>query len=492
MSGRDAGYHGTVALRAVLSGGGSLGALAFLRQNLRPEHFTDHEQQNLFIILCRYADKTRGLIGRDALADVMREYPPGTALSYQVLYDTLAASQPQPHEFFFAVDQMRELYARENTGRVFSLGKAILSGPVHVERGGRDVEVQGHEEARAEVMAQLAAIDRDYGLTITPEGDVTVEGDAVLADYARVKELKRSGRAPGILWGIPELDAVLGEGLLPGELALVLSWLSGGKSSFCVQAAWHASVIQGKHVVIFTTEALRDAVRLKLAARHSVHLMEPLGLRKPLDDSDIRAGRLDEDGERALAAVLADWKTGGYAPCNVVQVPDNCTMSMLASRFELINAQRPVDLVVIDYLQVLTPERSGRDSRQHEDQAGIVKAAYRFAPSCNRGRGVPVISPWQVNRDGQQKMKASGGYEADGMAGTIDAGRYASVLLALASPEEDTSGGRKAPTTLTVTKNRSGRHGDQFNLTVDYAASWFKRREILTDESLLDPIGAMS
>jgi len=472
--------HGRVVLGAVLSGRGSMRALQYARERLGPGHFEDPGQRVLFILLGRYADQSGGIMTRAALADLLRDREPGTALAYLEKYDALAGYCPDGHEFRHSVTQLRELAAMRGTGDALAQGMQILRHGVRDDRGG---ELRGHADARRHVLAALAAVERDAGLVATPEGDITAEGDEVLAAYARTKELRRLGRSPGVMFGLAELDDRMEGGLLRGEFALVLSATSGGKSSFCVQAAWHAAVVQGLNVVVFTNEALRDQVRRKLVTRHS--RLPQFGLARGIDEAAIRAGRLDEDGERALAVVTADLKTGGYGKLNVVQLPDDCTVSGLVTRYIGVSRQYPVDLAVLDYAQLLTPERSGRDSREHENLGGIVKSLARFSVSADRGRGVPLMSPWQVKRAGVEQLRAKGGYELEDAGGTSEAERGAHVVLSLAAREEDTTRGRAAPIEATILKNRSGPRGYRMRLTADFATSCFTSRET-ADEAVLE------
>jgi len=331
------------------------------------------------------------------------------------------------------------------------------------------------------VLAALSEVEHEAGLDVTPEGDVHAEGDQVLDAYTRARELRAREQFPGVQLGLPDLDAYLRGPLPPGALALVLSWTSRGKTSLCVQLSWHVSVLQGKNVVFFTTETLRDQVRCKLVARHSRH--PKFGLARGIDDLDIASGRLGEEGERCLPLVLDDWKTGGYGKCNVVQLPENATVSWIEGRLAALQRRYPVHLAVVDYFQLLTPERRSRDNRLNEDQSGIIKAAKtRLAVGC----GVPVISPWQLNRRGREDMKANGVRDPlEHLSQTSEAANTPDLVLFLYDREEDTSNGRAAPLELTVAKNRGGPKGKRFDLTADYATSWFTGRHEVAS-SVLD------
>jgi replicative DNA helicase len=476
----DAVGHGRVVLGAVIGGQGSTKALDYVRQRLSKDHFPDSVQQVLFILLCRYQDQTSGIMSRGALEDLLRAEAPGKVFMYCERYDqVVAAGLPRVDEFRHSVAQLRELAADRMTGDILAQGMEIL------RNGARDERSRlwhGHADARSYVLSGLADVERDLGLDVTPEGNVIVEGDEILADYAQAKQLRATGKAPGVLFGLDGLDAHLDGGLQNGEMGLIVAWTTAGKSSLCVQTGWHASVMQGKNVVFFTTEQLRRAVRIKLAARHSRH--PKFGLPEGINDAAIRAGRLTEDEERALTAVLDDWKTGGYARCNVVQLPENATVATMAARYAAIRRQYKPDLVIMDYAQLLIPERKGRDTREHEDQSGIVRALQRWCATCDDGAGVPFLSPWQVNAEGRKRMKNDGAYDLEDMSSTKEAARTPGLVLALADRQEDSSGGRAAPLELTVLKNRAGPRGRKFELTADFATSYFREREKADDAVL--------
>lgn len=475
-------------LARVLAGGGDLKALDYAGARIDDlDYFTDRAQRMLFEFLTRYAGDHGGICSRDALFDLMRAQRPGSAQRMAEFYDKLAASRPEEHEFKFSLAQLRELSAHRYTAEGLAQGMAILNprpGEEIIDEKTKEPLV-GHKDARAHVLEVFARAERASG-ALTPEGNVITEGDAVLSEYARAKELRLAGHTPGIRWGLPALDDYLGSGLGPGEMALVAATTTAGKSTLCVQCGWFNAVMEGKNVVFFTTEQLRPALRSKIVARHS--MLPKFGLPRGIDDSDIRAGRLNGDGEKALAWVLDDLKTGDYGQLNVVQLPEVATVSGMAARYASIRRQYPVDLAIADYLQLFTPERIKRDSRANEDQAGIVKAAAGWCRSVDDGEGVPFISPWQVNGDGAASMRSNGKFVLDQhMSETKEAAKTPGLVLALLNPDEDNSRGRRAPVLVNVMKNRAGRRGNNFELYADYATCCFTERGLDSPEELFGP-----
>jgi replicative DNA helicase len=472
--------HGRVVLSAVIGGTGSLSALDYAWERLTPEHFTDRAQRKLFEVLRRYADLAGGIMSASALADMLRDQKAGSAQMYGEAYAAIAGLPlPELHAFRHSVAQLRELAGIRLTEEGLAQGQEILRHGVTDSRGN---ELRGAADARAHVVEVFAEAEQAAGLSDSPGGDVVSEGDRALADYARIKELRAQGKVPGIEFGIASLDSQLEGGLGNGEMALIAAGTTAGKSSLCVQTAWYNSVMQGKNVLVFTTEQLRTALRIKFIARHSRH--PKFGLPRGLDTAAIRSGRLTADEERSLTAVTQDLKTGGYGVCNIVQMPSTCTLDVMAGRAASISRTLPgghPDLCIVDYLQLFQAVRPSRDARQNELQGAILKAAQRWAQSFRDGQGVPLISPWQVNKEGVLKMKSGSGFTLEDLSETSEASKTPGMVLGLASTEDDLSRGRRAQLELSVLKFRDGPRGWKFPIEADYATCYFKDREDLAE-----------
>jgi len=475
----DAVAHGKIVLSAVLAGGGSVRALDYTSSHVGEDHFTDPVQRSLFDALVEYARQAGGILTREALGDLLRGRKPGTVQMYEEAYDALAAVIPELHQFRHSVNQLRELAAERATGEALATAMQILRDGVRDDNG---QELSGHADAREFAQVALAEAEQLASTSDTPEGNVNAEGDEVLAAYASAKELRKSGKPVGVQFGLPDLDHSLGGGLGKG-LSLVVAGTTVGKSSLCVQLAWYNAVMEGRDVMIFTTEQHRDAVRVKLISRHSMH--PKFGLPRGLDTLRITSGWLSEEEERALAWVADDLKTGGYGELQVVQMPERCTVSVIAGRAEAMARRRRPDLMVFDYLQLCDPERHGRDTREDVNQGGIVKSAHRWAQTAFHGRGVPFVSPWQANRSGTAALRAGEFSLDEHMSQTKEAANTAGTVITLALREEDTSNGRAVPLGLTVEKNRDGVRGRRFRVTADYATSFFSDRTA-PDEDPID------
>ncbi len=473
---RGAKEHGEVVLTAITGGRGSVRALDYVMSRIVPDQFEDTRQQALITLLHGYALQTHGICTSSALEDLLRDKPAGSRLDLVAYYDLLAARPlPQGHEFKHSVAQLAELAAKRATGTAMAAGLEILNHGVWEDD---HTHLKGHEATRAYLLAEFARIEAEMHLSDSPEGDAHDDAMSVLDGYARAKALRLNGQAPGVLFGIPSLDAYLDGGLANGEMAIIRAGTTIGKSRFCIQWAWDASVMQGKNVIYFTTETLRPEICINLIARHSCQ--PQFGLGDGLNSRAIRAGRLSAAEETALDAVVTDFKGGDYGRLRVVQMPENCTMTALATRYAAIEKLLgvPPDLVIADYLQLFEPEKRSKDARDFENLSGILKRAQRWCGTCSNGRGVAFGTPWQVNRAGRANLRATGGYTLEDSAGSQEASNTPDLVLDLLDREEDTSNGRRAPLEAGVAKSRGGPRGKRFPVEADYATCHFTERDL--------------
>jgi replicative DNA helicase len=342
-----------------------------------------------------------------------------------------------------------------------------------LEVGGKDGRRVGAQAARLHVMQRFAEIDAELNQSDAPEGEVNDEESQILDRYAKTAYARKlAGGNPGIATGIPSVDVKLGGGLNRGELALVVGYSSSGKTSLCVQLAWHAKCEQRKNVVLFTSETLRPQVINKLIARHSRHAVFESEIPDGLDSSRIRAGTLSGPEIAQFQGVVHDFThNAAYGRCYVAQLPFGATIGQVKSRLERVGRLFSVDLCVIDYLGLVNSDR--RRDTSHEEAAAMVKDAKAVAATFANGMGVPLVSPWQVNRAGRDRALKDGGYSGIDLAGTQEAFNTSDVVLTLLEPAR-IENPRACPVKGELLKNRDGPRGADFPLKVDYATSLFR------------------
>jgi len=268
----------------------------------------------------------------------------------------------------------------------------------------------------------------------------------------------------------------------PDRLYVTDSFILTHNSQLVTQIAWHAAVHQGKNVFFATSETLRAQVRRRMVARHS--RLERFGLEHGLNARGIKQGSLTETEEQALGAVLDDLDTNpAYGRMEVAQIPSGGTLSYVAARMARAQQQWNIDLVVIDYLALLKNERNRTSEREEFNE--IIRSAKTLAASFDAGRGVPVISPWQMKQAKYEDALRTGEYTLASLSDTSEAEKSADQIVTLLGLP-DTPEMRR----VKFLKVRDGDLPPSFDLAVDYRNAYIGSRRAGTSaaddvESLL-------
>lgn len=455
-------------------------------QHLTPAHFPDKVQSTIFQMLERYADVTGAVLTQTALDDMLRRKADAAQVSlYSETFQLFASNTVDDSEFSWSIQELRDLAAEKATGEVITEAMEILKQGKTLSTG---ETIKGHLDARSHLIESFADIDRELTMQEAPEGDMRAEQTDIINDYAERKRAREQGTSGGILFGIAELDAKIG-GLQNGELILSAGYSSDGKTSLCVQMAWSAAVEQGKNVVFLTTETLRPQVRRKLVARHSK--LPIFEIPEGLNTRDLKAATLSDVLELKLQEVVQDLtKNPSYGKLYIAQVPRNATISSIESRLYRIQRKFHIDIVVCDYLALLKSDRHRQSDR--EEQSAIIKEAKQLATTFDDGRGIPFVSPWQVNRAARDNAEKLGFYTSASLAETSEATNSADVIISILAPTDNTN--RYVELKGQILKNRDGETSNSILMDVDYATSWFRSKSGSQFESTFSggPVSSVS
>jgi replicative DNA helicase len=202
-----------------------------------------------------------------------------------------------------------------------------------------------------------------------------------LAD--RLLEAIEGGRTfGGISTGLVEADALTAGGFKPGELVIVAARPGMGKSVYCVDIARRAAFYNAKSVAFFSLEMSVDELGLRIAAAESRLNMETLKSGEMTDDEN---GRLLKAFARLHKAKL------------FLDDDSITTIATIRSRARRIQQQHGLDLIVIDYLQLMTA------SKKTDSRAAEVGEISRGLKLLAKELSVPVVVAAQLNRGPEQR-----------------------------------------------------------------------------------------
>jgi replicative DNA helicase len=192
----------------------------------------------------------------------------------------------------------------------------------------------------------------------------------------------RAGAMIGIPTGFTDLDAYT-NGLHPGQLVVVAARPGAGKSTLALDMARSCSIRHGMTSVVFSLEMSKSEITMRLLsaeARVPLHAM--------------RSGTMSDDNWAQLARRMGEISD---APLFIDDSP-NMTLMEIRAKARRLKQRHDLRLVVIDYLQLMTPPKR-LDSRQQE-----VSELSRGLKLLAKELDVPVIMVSQLNRGPEQRQ----------------------------------------------------------------------------------------
>ncbi len=234
-------------------------------------------------------------------------------------------------------------------------------------------------------------------------GDYVPIKNVVLSALEKIeKASKNSGSVTGIPTGFLDLDYKM-SGLQPSDLILVAARPSMGKTAFVLNIAQHVAFKAKKTVAIFSLEMSKEQLVNRL-----------FSLESQVDSQALRTGNLkDSDWEKLIegAGII------GRSSLIIDDTP-GISISELRSKCRKYKLEQGLDLIIIDYLQLMTGRVGGRSESRQQEISEISRALKGLARELN----VPVIALSQLSRAVEQRpehrpmlsdLRESGAIEQD-------------------------------------------------------------------------------
>ena len=201
----------------------------------------------------------------------------------------------------------------------------------------------------------------------------------VLDRYFETPPPEAAGRAepiPYVLSGFSKLDEFMG-GLQRSDLIIVAGRPSMGKTSLALSLATNAAVGQGACVALFSLEMAREPLVLRMLASKS--------------EVDSRRLRLELQNEAEEKRIMEAIGILSEAPIYVDDSPQLRVVEM-RSKARRLHFERGIDLVIVDYLQLM--QGDGRGENRVQEISYISRSLKALARELN----VPVVAVSQLSR----------------------------------------------------------------------------------------------
>tara|TARA_R110002073_G_scaffold332412_2_gene518470 strand:- start:15677 stop:17023 length:1347 start_codon:yes stop_codon:yes gene_type:complete len=267
-----------------------------------------------------------------------------------------------------------------NISQVVSLHRKRLQAGIATELSHRshDVSSDARDDA-AWAEARLSAIHAD-----NRDESAMMLSDLMgsLADQME-SDLGKSQQM-GVPTGFSTVDEATG-GYFPGEITVLGAWTSIGKTAFALQTAMFAARASDPRSVLMLSLEMRE-----FQIAHRIAASE-LGL----STIDLRSGSYDSrdvDAVRSFAEQSTNVRLGIY-PARRAPV------RQIRSLSKIFRANHGLDLLVVDYLQLIEPENRRAD--RHVQVQQISNDLKSLAMELN----IPVLALAQLNREGEGTAK---------------------------------------------------------------------------------------
>lgn len=186
----------------------------------------------------------------------------------------------------------------------------------------------------------------------------------------------------GISTGFRDLDFMT-SGMQRGDLIIIAARPSMGKTAFCLNIAQHAALHPQHH----GQKAVVGVFSLEMSKEQLVQRM--LCSQARVDAHRLRTGMLGRDDWRRLGMAVGELSE---AQIFLDDTPGISVLEMRAKTRRLLNEQKALDMIIVDYLQLMSGR--GRYESRQQEVSQISRELKMLAKELN----VPLIALSQLSR----------------------------------------------------------------------------------------------
>ncbi len=203
----------------------------------------------------------------------------------------------------------------------------------------------------------------------------------------------------GVPTGFEHLDAKTG-GFQPSDLIIIGGRPGLGKTSLALNVVWHAAVVARETCAVFSLEMTELQVVQRL-----------ISMTAEIDGNRMRRGRLSEKEFESINSASNQLQR---API-FIEESSRLTVTDILAKSRRLQADRGLDLVVVDYLQLI---EGASDNEGRVQEVAVITRALK---SIARELEVPVMALSQLSRQIETRgtepmlsdLRESGAIEAD-------------------------------------------------------------------------------
>jgi replicative DNA helicase len=300
-----------------------------------------------------------------------------------------------PPDMATVSDELRRAERLDLVGGIAFLGELVSEVPtaVHVEYYARTVERTAVRRKLIETGGKIVALgyaeQEDLETTLDKaeaelfavsqrrsDQDFVHIGQIVNTLFTQIETLQeRRGEVVGVPTGYNDLDAITG-GLQPSDLIILAARPGTGKTSLALSIAYNVTLVANQIVGVFSLEMSREQLVQRVLSMHT--------------DIDMQRMRTGNVRGEELSRMMEGMGVLSEIPLYIEDTP-GLSITEVRSKARRLHAEAGLNLLVIDYLQLMSGRRN--DSRVNE-----VGEISRGLKALARELNVPVIALSQLSR----------------------------------------------------------------------------------------------
>ena len=385
-----------------------------------PQDFQNPLLQNIFMAILKLHEQ-QSVIDLISVADTLGTHEKFQAAGGSAYLTQIINKVPSDS---IATAHARIVKEKSQRRKVAKLGADLMN---------RSLDDQSSDDVMAYAEQQLVQLTKQSSNSNWINLDQAC--DERFDSYSEAFESDDADRFVGIKTGFFRLDSLLG-GLQPGHMMILAARPSMGKTALAMNLGRNVASI-GKHVGIFSLEMSVNELTDRLVAGE-------LGI----ESRRLNRGSINENQFVELGSIM-DRLRG--MPLFIDD--SSVSIQQICSKARQLKATQGLDLLIVDYLQLLEVANSSRENRVQQ-----VTELTRRLKQLARELGCPIIVLSQLNRRCEERtppipilsdLRESGSIEqdADSVVMLYREGKY--------NPECE----RPTVTDVLVLKNRQGPDG---------------------------------
>src|SRR5665811_454703 len=396
------------------------------------------------------------LIDRDAIIRIASYlkaedfYVSANATIYRAILDLY--NRREPTDFVTLSDELERRGALDDIGGVGYLSSLLSAVPtaVHVEYYGRIVERTATLRRLIDAGTSIVGIgyqdnvDTEDAIDSAERALFQVTQQRQTKDFQSIHDVidrffdqleylqNNRDELVGVPTGFTDLDRLTG-GLQRSDLVIVAARPSMGKTAFSLGIAYGAAVQHGRTVGVFSLEMSAEQLVQRLLSTES-----------GIDSHKIRLGNIDDREWEEISRAF-----GRLSEARIfIDDSANAGIMDIRSKARRLQAEQGLDLIIVDYLQLMTGRRS-------ENRVQEISEISRGLKGLARELNIPVVALSQLSRAVESRsdhrpmlsdLRESGAIEQD-----------ADIVMFIYREEKyDEHSDKKGIAELIVSKHRNG------------------------------------